>query len=193
MPVDHVVNSLPNIQSTGIILVWYVTVTWRDAMTLDYSADDVFEMGEQIERNGGKFYRKAAKETLDIQAREVLSDLAKKEDEHLATFVAMRKRLQHEGAGPTVFDPYGEAPLYLQALADAHVFTTKPGEEILTGQETTEEVLKIAIGFEKDTIVFFLGMKDVVPERLGKPEIDRLIKEEMDHIVTLNKALNALR
>ena len=161
-------------------------------MALDFNADDVFEMAEQIERNGGRFYRKAAKGLSDMQTRDVLLDLAKQEDEHLATFVAMRERLSEDAAAPSVFDPYGEAALYLQALADAHVFAAKQGEDVLSGQETAEDVLRLAIGFEKDTIAFFVGMKDAVPERLGKPEIDRLIKEEMSHVVTLNKALGAL-
>ena len=161
-------------------------------MALDFNADDAFEMAEQIERRGGRFYRKAAKDTSHPQTREILLDLAHKEDEHLAIFVAMRKRLSEEASDPTAFDPYGEAPLYLQAMADAHVFGAPSGEDLLRGGETPAQVLKLAIGFEKDTIAFFVGIKAAVPERLGKPQIDRLIKEEMNHVVILSKALSAL-
>jgi rubrerythrin len=161
-------------------------------MALAFNADDVFELAEQIERNGAKFYRRAAGDMSDKQTREVLLDLAAKEDQHLATFVALRKRLSEEATSPTTFDPYGDAPLYLQAMADAHVFGTKQAEDVLTGRETARSVLELAIGFEKDTIAFFTGMKETVPERLGKPEVDRMIKEEMTHVVILSKALSAL-
>jgi len=161
-------------------------------MPLDFSADEVFEMAEQIERNGAKFYRKAVEGASSAQSRELLLDLAQKEDKHLAVVVELRSRLGQNAAVPTVFDPYGEAPLYLRAMADTHVFVNTPGEDLLSGQETAEQVLNLALGFEKDTITFFLGMKEIVPERLGKPEIDRLIKEEMNHVVILKRALAEL-
>ena len=36
--------------------------------------------------------------------------------------------------------------------------------------------------FEKDSVVLYTAMKDLVPENLGKETIDKLIKEEMSHI-----------
>jgi rubrerythrin len=52
-----------------------------------------------------------------------------------------------------------------------------------------KEVLKAAIEAEKDSIVFYLGMKDIVPDALGKKRIDDIIKEEMGHIRLLSKEL----
>ena len=56
-----------------------------------------------------------------------------------------------------------------------------------------EEILKIAITAEKDSIVFYLGMKDVVPVNLGKEKLDRIIKEEMNHITILSKKLLSIK
>ena len=56
-----------------------------------------------------------------------------------------------------------------------------------------EDILKEAITAEKDSIVFYLGMKDLVPQALGKNRIDAVIKEEMAHIRTLSKELVALK
>ena len=47
----------------------------------------------------------------------------------------------------------------------------------------------MAIGLEQDSIVFYLGMKDMVAGSLGKDRIDGIIKEEMYHVVTLAKPL----
>ena len=51
------------------------------------------------------------------------------------------------------------------------------------------EILKSAIEAEKDSIVFYLGMKEAVPENLGKDRIETIIKEEMGHIRVLSREL----
>jgi rubrerythrin len=82
----------------------------------------------------------------------------------------------------------------LRAWADGHVFDarSRPAEK-LTGKEKVEDILRIAIGLEKDSIVFYLGMKDAVPERLGRSKIDPIIKEEMNHMSSLSRELETLR
>jgi rubrerythrin len=54
-------------------------------------------------------------------------------------------------------------------------------------------ILKSAITAEKDSIVFYLGMKEAVAESLGKGRIDHIIKEEMGHIKLLSGKLAAYR
>ena len=56
-----------------------------------------------------------------------------------------------------------------------------------------EDILKSAITAEKDSIVFYLGMKEAVSEDLGSDRIDNIIKEEMGHIKLLSKKLVAHR
>ena len=165
-------------------------------MSTYFNADEIFEMAEQIERNGAKFYRRAAEGVEEPQSRELLLRLAEMEDKHQKTFAAMRADMLKEGQVSTVdpvFDPEGEAALYLRAMADGHVFNMRvdPSER-LTGEETMEDILKTAIGLEKDSIVFYLGINEMVPERLGKGRVDDVIKEEMSHITILNRELSAL-
>ena len=52
-----------------------------------------------------------------------------------------------------------------------------------------EGVLISAIGAEKDSIIFYLGMRDAVPEGKGKERIDAIIKEEMGHVQILSQEL----
>jgi rubrerythrin len=56
-----------------------------------------------------------------------------------------------------------------------------------------EEILKAAIVAEKDSIIFYLGLKNAVPERLGGEKIDIIIEEEMSHITLLSNELLALK
>ena len=76
------------------------------------------------------------------------------EDTHLRTFEEMRKELSGRGKGSTVFDPYDEAVMYLQALADSKGFEgMRSPTEKLTGRESTQELLEIAIGAEKNSVL----------------------------------------
>ncbi|MBT7259953.1 MAG: rubrerythrin, partial [Desulfobacula sp.] len=49
-----------------------------------------------------------------------------------------------------------------------------------------------AIQAEKDSIIFYLGMKEIVPEKSGKAKIDDIIKEEMSHIRIIAQKLAAI-
>ncbi len=153
-------------------------------MSYDFNADDVLEIAEQLERNGGAFYRTAAESTTDPGNKEFLLALAAMEDRHEETFKAMRAELTKKEKAATVFDPDGEAALYLRALADTRVFYEKEIDV-----SSMKAILKSAITAEKDSIVFYLGMKEAVDESLGKGRIDHIIKEEMGHIKLLSSKL----
>jgi rubrerythrin len=56
-----------------------------------------------------------------------------------------------------------------------------------------EGILKEAITAEKDSILFYLGIKDLVPQALGQNRIDEIIKEEMAHIHLLTQELVAIK
>ena len=153
-------------------------------MIYDFNADDIFEMAEQMERNGIKFYTTAAENVSDDDAKSLLLEFADMEREHEKIFSEMRKALSSDEKQSTVFDPQGEAVHYLRALADTRVFFDKKIDV-----SSLENILKDAIQAEKDSIVFYLGMKEAVPEGLGKNRLDHIIKEEMGHIRMLSGKL----
>ncbi len=157
-------------------------------MSFDFNADDIFEMAEQIERNGVAFYKTASENVADPQSRKLLTDLSQMEEQHAKFYASMRATLSEKEKTVTVFDPENEGIQYLRALADTRVFFEKT-----INMKSMKDILKAAIEAEKDSIVFYLGMKDVVPEGMGKSRIDAIIKEEMGHIRLLSKELVALK
>ena len=157
---------------------------------ITFNADEIFEIAEQIERNGAKFYRKAA-EPAEGANKDLLLRLAAMEDDHEKTFVEMRAELAAGEKQPTVFDPDDEAVLYLQAAADGKVFGADPSEA-LSGAEAMKDILTIAVSLEKDSIVFYQSMKAVVPAAAGLEKLDDIIKQEIGHILDLTKQLEAL-
>jgi rubrerythrin len=159
-------------------------------LTIPFSADEVLGIAEQIERNGAKFYRKAAEVIPDPRAGKRLRDLAAMEDTHEKIFASMRADLSGKEKEPTAADSWGEAALYLQGIADGNVFDVKQDlAGRLTGKESKVDILRIAIGHEKDSLVFYLGIKDMVPQELGKDRIEAIIKEEMGHLTLLSNEL----
>lgn len=153
-------------------------------MSYNFNADEIFEIAEQIERNGANFYRTAAENITDEDKKKLLIHLAEMEDDHEKTFKTLRDELSENEKTMTTFDPEDETADYLRLLADTRVFYEK--EVDVT---SLNEVFKTAITAEKDSIVFYLGMKNVVPSHQGKDWLDRIIKEEMDHIRLLSKEL----
>ncbi len=45
---------------------------------------------------------------------------------------------------------------------------------------------KPAIGLEKESILFYLGLKDMVPPKYGQEKLDQIIHEEQRHVTQLS-------
>ena len=162
-------------------------------MGITFNANEIFEMAEEMERNGAKFYRKAAENASDKETKQMLLDMADMEDGHLKTFEKMREQLSGQEKGWTVFDPDNQSVLYLQAMADARGYEGKitPMKE-LTGSETPREILETALNSEKESVVFYFGLKELVPVKAGRDKVEAIIIEELGHITTLLNKLESL-
>lgn len=161
-------------------------------MSIIFNAEEIFDLAIQIERNGAAFYKKASENTGNSQLKETLTELAKMEIDHENTFQELKKKLCKSDKEQTVFDPYDELQSYLKAFADGHVFDLKDPSQSLSGNESGIDILKKAIGLEKDSIVLYIGMKELVPKDLGRDMIDKIIGEEMGHIQLLSTQLRSI-
>jgi rubrerythrin len=162
-------------------------------MSITFNADEVFEIAEEIERNGAKFYREAAANVSHPQAKDLFLSMASMEDGHLKTFQEMRKALSKREKAETVFDPYDEASLYLQEMAGSKGYEGKRSPSLkLTGKESVQELLEIAIGAEKNSVLYYVGLRDLVPVDAGRDKIEAIIREEVRHVADLRRQLNAL-
>jgi len=163
-------------------------------MPITFNADEIFEIAEQIERNGVKFYRKAADGASDKKTKQMLLEMADMEAAHLTTFEHMRRHLSRREKTGTVFDPDNQASLYLQTMAKAHGSEgRKSPTEQLTGDESIEEILKIALNAEKDSVIYYFGLRSFVPPKAGRKRVEAVIAEEIEHINTLHKMLASLK
>ncbi|MBW1982858.1 MAG: ferritin family protein [Deltaproteobacteria bacterium] len=162
-------------------------------MAFEFNAEEIFRMAEQIERNGVRFYRRAAEVIDDAAVSQLMSELAAWEEGHEKLFAAMRARLGETEKQQTVFDPEDETASYLRAMADGHVFNVRQDEAAIPGgEETVQEILEQALQREKDSIVFYLGLQEFTADVSVKNKVEEIIREEMKHIGFLNKQMRAL-
>ncbi len=159
-------------------------------MAVELNAFDVFEIAEKIERNGAKFYLKAAELFDDFNIRSLFQELAGWELRHEQVFANMRKQLSELSSELRTFRPEDDLLLDAQAMAGLAVFGIKSdSSEEFSGKQSKSDIIKIAIEKEKDSIVYYTGLKDFVPDRAGKDKIDDIIKEEMHHVRILKQSL----
>ncbi len=160
-------------------------------MVITYTADEIFEMAEETERNAAEFYREAAERCSNEDTKKLLLDMSATENEHLETFQNMREKLSAE-EGMSISDPLGRSTMFLQAMADARSWEGRinPMKE-LSGNETAKEIVEIAMEAEKEMVVFYVGLKDMVYFKSGKDKVEEIIIEELGHISALLKKLKS--
>ena len=159
-----------------------------------FSASELFDVAIEIEKYGYTFYRQAAEFTQDEAFGRQLLELADMEIRHEATFTQMKKDLVAQQTDVDWFDPDGEAVQYLRAFAEGNVFNiTLDASKALSEQTSAEDILRFAIDRERDSVMFFVGLMELVPKHLGRDKIGHIIKEEMAHVAMLNRKIEELR
>lgn len=155
---------------------------------MPFNSAEIIEIAQEIEQNGARFYRKAAEQITEPKSHHLLLTLAAMEDDHQRTFAALGEADQQ--VWDPDFDVDGQAGMYLRAAVDGHVFNTraKPADE-LSGAESAEDILRVALALEKESVVFYQGIRQAVRDPATLKKLDRIIAEEMGHIAQLGGAL----
>ncbi|MBI4746366.1 MAG: ferritin family protein [Deltaproteobacteria bacterium] len=153
-------------------------------MSVAFSGKEVLEIAIQIEKNGFTFYSHAAQKVTDNKVRELIEWLAQEEKSHIGRFENILSSFnpQELDMSPAEFEEYS---LYLKALADARVFTSELKAREATMLIKTEiDAIDIAIGFEKDSLLFLHWIKMMV-KGSDAVIVEKLQREEMLHLKKL--------
>ena len=160
-------------------------------MYLGFNADEIFSVAIEIEENGRVFYGKARELTDNKEVRNLFSYLEQAEINHKEKFTELRSRLPDKATSEAVWDPDNEDDEYLKILADTNVFRkdTDVKDKLSRISDFTDS-LKLAIQFEKDSILFYSFIKDFTDKSKGREFIDKIIDEEKKHLRELSRELN---
>ncbi|MGB9596885.1 MAG: ferritin-like domain-containing protein [Candidatus Poribacteria bacterium] len=164
-------------------------------MTAKFNIDEIFEMAEQIERNGQSFYCQAEKiMKANSECQKLMSLLADMEVKHEKIFASMRKDILKSNKVESILnpeiDPDGLASKYLHSIVENKIFDLT--KQLIIENETLESILKMAIEREKDSIIFYLGIRELISKDFGQDKVDLIIKEEMSHIVYISNELKQI-
>jgi rubrerythrin len=157
-------------------------------MSIYLNANEIFQVGVEIEKNGKLFYETAAKQTQEGPTKKLFNELATWEGHHIELFEKLRNRLPEAARKEDLFGADSEILMYIKATADSHVFVRNkdiPG--LVSKLKSPQEVLDLAIQFEKDSVVCYTTLKMAVPVTFGRDQIDALANEEIKHIAILTQ------
>jgi rubrerythrin len=142
-----------------------------------------------IERNGAAFYDSLANLTRDEMARGAYKYLADKEREHIEIFQNMLGSVGEYQPPETYTEEYD---LYLKALVDSAVFSDdQVAREMAQKAGSDAEAIQIGLRAEKDSILFYSEMRDLV-RRSDREVIDKIIEEERSHLRQLSDLKKSL-
>lgn len=149
-------------------------------MPITYSATEVMEMAVETEKGGKSFYETVAAQSKDDSLRNLFSYLAGEENKHIYVFESIAKTIK-VAADETPAD-WEEVSLYLKAVTDSRYFLG-PDKALALAKDakSPSQAVKLALAFEKETLVFYLEAADMVPA-LNRPAVESLIREERAHV-----------
>ncbi len=147
---------------------------------LPFSPSELAKIAMKIEENGMAFYEALAEKTKEKEAGELFSFMAKEEKQHLETFKQMAKKLASYGfPEPHNADEYVN---YIRELIDSNIFTKDLNAAALAEKTCSPvDAIDLALGFEKDSVIFYIQFKKLVPEE-EQFAVQALVDEENHHI-----------
>ncbi len=153
-------------------------------MSIVFSGGELINIAIGIERRGIAFYDIMTRSTGNAASREVFQYLADMEREHMQIFQGMLAEADRYQIPDTYAQEYAS---YLKALVDSAVFS----DDMVTSEMATHvhsdiEALELAIGAEKDSILFYYEMSEIVP-RQAQTMVNRIIAEEKSHLKQLSE------
>ena len=158
-------------------------------MSIVFSGDELLNIAISIERRGMTFYDIMAKSTDNEVARAVFEALVEMERQHITIFEDMLEETDRhpapESSGP-------ERSAYVKALIDDAVFT----DDLITSEMATQadsdiKAVELAISAEKDSILFYYEMRELMPKKIAVV-INRVIAEEKTHLQQLTEVKKRL-
>jgi len=143
-----------------------------------YSIDEIMEMAIQTEKLGYQFYTgMSEKFKKDDGLVKLFTALASKERVHEKTFTNLKDMVAKHGTEPVQWE---DVTNYMRAFVESEFFLGK-GRSLpaMDHLQTVQDAVKFALGFEKETLLYFMELRAIVKE---KEVVDEVINEEKSHI-----------
>ncbi|MHB8846438.1 MAG: ferritin family protein [Nitrospirota bacterium] len=153
----------------------------------NYNINEIIEMAVRTEILGYRFYTTMAKKfKKNAELADLFTTLASKEKVHEKTFSGLKKMVAKSGPEPVEWD---EVTNYMRAFVESEFFLGRTKSlPSMTRIRSVKDAVKFALGFEKETLLYFMELRKIVKE---KEVVDEVINEEKSHIMWLAAFKNA--
>ena len=141
-----------------------------------FSVGEIIDIAIQIEENGESFYRKALENTLDPAFKELLQWLADEELRHRECFLKMRASMRAASEDRLTEQVSGAL---LQSAVGDHAFSLEEAD--FSSIRNESDLIETAMGFERDSIMFYEMIQSLVTDPVILGHADRIIEEEEKH------------
>ena len=148
----------------------------------NYSINEIIEMAIQTERLGYQFYTSLSEKfKKDDGLVKLFTTLATKEQGHEKRFTELKGLVAKSG---TLAVEWDEVSNYMRAFVESQFFLGK-GKSLpsMDHLKTVADAVNFALGFEKETLLYFFELRSIVRE---KEMVDEIINEERSHIMWLD-------
>lgn len=155
-----------------------------------YKATDIVEMALEIEKSGELFYRAVAEKAKSTEVKALFEDLAEQEVLHYKTFKKLSKITWDTSSLPG--GDWSQYLMYLQSVIQSAFFQGRDKALALAEEVSDEkEALRMAMNFEKETLLFFYDLRDMVSDA-DREIVMRIVDEEKQHLQRLGGLLQQI-
>ncbi len=146
-----------------------------------FSLREALEQAIQTEKMGYEFYRTIAEKFKNnSEMKNLCGTLAEKERMHEKKFSDLMGSVTEAGEAD-----WEEVSKYLRAIVESEFFLGREKSlPSLSHVKHVADAVRFALGFEKETLLYFYGIRDLIRE---KDVLSQIIEEEKSHIVWLGK------
>ena len=145
-----------------------------------FSVREVIEQAVRTEQLGYDFYSSMAEKFKDNKKlRDLFDTLARKEQTHEQRFKEL-----YEIVGDEEIEGWEDVSEYMRAFAESEFFLGSDKAIVKMKEiQGAQDAVDFALAFEKETLLYFLGLRKAVRER---EVVDEIINEEQSHVMWLN-------
>lgn len=149
------------------------------------SIETVLDLAVWLEKHGQAFYERARDKSHEPELQKLFSDLAFEEGKHCAIYTDLYQLYTGKSAdGEKLLGEYGK---FIELLI-REIVQDLDFEEVLS----QEELIKRALQFEKNTLLYFLEVKPLFRGKAGSL-IEAICREEKRHIQQLIERRELMR
>ena len=143
-----------------------------------FSAREIAQAAVEKEKKRKGFYAQVTQLSTDAKMKDLFQFLTEEEDRHVDAFTQIRDSLPENAESDEYIE---DMNTYMDSMIDDRLYSEIDTAEFVQKAIDTRDVFKLAIGFEKDAILYFKEFLPFLSDEDRKAVVE-LIEQEKGHI-----------